>query len=151
MFSEKKMSQRLSLIIAGTLVLAACGSGGGNNAGNASPAAPPANEATAPAIGVAANGSTANFNGAAPVAGVTRDFLIGSWATDSCDVPSATYAADGTTDGGRRRWALEGDRLIVTGGPRREQSVVERLGDDRMRLNTADGPFELRRCPAAER
>ncbi len=47
-----------------------------------------------------------------------------------------------------RRWALDGDRLIVTGAATREQSVVERLGDDRMRLNTADGPFELHRCPA---
>ena len=151
MLSEKKMSQRLPLIIACTLILAACGSGGGNNAGNASPATSPANEATAPANGVAANGSAANFTGLAPVAGVTRDFLIGSWATESCDPPAVTYTADGTTDGGRRRWALVGDRLIVTGGPRAEQSVVERLGDDRIRLNTADGPFELRRCPAEER
>lgn len=81
-------------------------------------------------------------------AGVTRDFLIGSWSTGSCDPPAAVYAADGTTDGGRRRWELNGDRLIVSRGAEREQSVIERLGDNRMRLDTADGPFELTRCPA---
>lgn len=89
--------------------------------------------------------------GAAPAAGVTREFLTGSWSSGSCDVPAATYAVDGTTDGGRRRWALDGDRLIVSRGAEREQSVVERLGDDRIRLNSADGPFELTRCPAAPR
>ena len=143
------MHVRLILLPAFASLLAACGSGAGNNgAGNAMPAG---NEAGAAGNGAAANGSTANFTGPAPVAGVTRDFLTGSWATESCDPPAVVYAADGTTDGGRRRWALEGDRLIVTGGPRPEQSVVERLADDRMRLNTADGPFELRRCPAAGR
>lgn len=144
------MFQRLPFLLACTVGLAACGSGGGNNAGNAAPAAPLGNEAVPASDGAAANGSAANFAGPAPVTGVTRDFLVGSWATDSCDVPSATYAADGTMAGGRR-WTLEGDRLIVTGGARPEQSVVERLGDDQIRLNTADGPFELRRCPAAGR
>ena len=91
------------------------------------------------------------MTGAGPVAGGTRDFLIGSWGTDGCDPPAAIYAADGTTDGGRRRWALDGDRLIVTRGAEREQSVIERLGDDRMRLNTAAGPFELTRCPTQRR
>jgi hypothetical protein len=98
-----------------------------------------------------ANQAAPQFAGPAPVAGVTRDFMIGSWATESCTPPAATYAADGTTDGGRRRWRLDGDRLIVSRGAEQEQSVVERLGEDRMRLNTADGPFELRRCPQAAR
>jgi cytochrome c2 len=93
-------------------------------------------------------GPGATFDGPAPAAGVTREFLTGSWSSGSCDVPSATYAADGTTDGGRRRWQLDGDRLIVSRGAEREQSAVERLGDDRIRLNTAAGPFELSRCPA---
>ena len=84
---------------------------------------------------------------AGPPPAVTREFLIGNWATDSCDSLSATWLADGTTDRGRRRWTLDGDRLIVTGGSGREQSVVERLGDDRLRLNTGAGTFELHRCP----
>ncbi len=131
----------MRLLLASALALGACGGGGSNNAGNA----------PAPNMAAAANDAAPTFAGPAPVAGVTRDFLIGSWATDSCEVPAATYAADGTTDGGRRRWALDGDRLIVTGGAAREQSVVERLGDDRMRLNTSAGPFELHRCPRPQR
>lgn len=123
------------------LALAACGS----SADNRIPVGPIHNATDAPA------GAAANLNGPAPIVGVTRDFLVGSWSTGSCEVPAVTYAADGTTDGGRRRWALDGDRLTVTGGARPEQSVVERLGDDRMRLNTGDGPFELTRCPAAPR
>ena len=123
--------------------LAACS--GGTNADNRMPVGPIHNLAEPPV-----NQAAANFTGPAPVAGVTRDFLVGSWATDGCDVPAATYAADGTTDGGRGRWTLDGDRLIVTRGADREQSVVERLGDDRMRLNSSAGPFELTRCPRAQ-
>ena len=128
-----------------TLALAACG-GGGSSAGNNAQPNPAGKSAGAPAAQAAAN-----FSGPAPVAGVTREFLTGSWSTDSCAPPAVTYAADGTTDGGRRRWTLDGDRLIVSRGGEREQSVVERLGDDRMRLNTRDGPFELTRCPASPR
>jgi hypothetical protein len=84
---------------------------------------------------------------AEPPPAVTRDFLIGNWATGTCESLSATYLADGTTDQGRRRWTLEGDWLIVTRGTEREQSVVERLSEDRMRLNTPAGTFELHRCP----
>jgi hypothetical protein len=134
----------MSLMLASTLALSGCGTGG-NNSGTGA-AATVRNEPTA-----AANAAAPEFSGPAPVAGVTRDFLVGSWATDSCEAPSVIYGADGTTDGGRRRWTLDGDRLIVSRGGEREQSVVERLGDDRMRLNTRDGPFELRRCPAAQR
>ena len=135
------MDQRLSLsLLSFPLFLAGCG--GGSPADNRIPVGPIHNVAEAPA-----NQAAATFVGPAPVAGVTRAFLTGSWATGSCEVPAATYAADGTThDGGR--WTLDGDRLIVTRGGAREQSVVERLGDDRMRLNTSAGPFELTRCPA---
>ena len=95
--------------------------------------------------GVRAN-PTPSFSGAAPDPALTRAFLIGRWSTDSCSPPAVTYAADGSTNDGAR-WVLDGDRLIVTRGTRQEQSVVERLGRDRIRLNTRDGPFELTRCP----
>lgn len=139
----------LSLMIAFVLGLAACSGGGRGAAGNNAGAVAENGAGMSGTAAGSENAAGPAFAGPAPVPGVARDFLIGSWATDSCDVPSAVYAANGTTDGGRRRWALEGDRLIVTRGAAREQSVVERLGDDRMRLNTADGPFELHRCPAA--
>jgi cytochrome c len=98
----------------------------------------------------ASGGATAEaaptFNGPAPDPALTRAFLIGRWATDSCSPPAVSFSADGTTHDGRR-WTLDGDRLIVSRGAEREQSVVERLGRDRIRLNTRDGPFELTRCP----
>lgn len=87
-----------------------------------------------------------SFSGPAPDPALTRAFLIGRWQTDSCSPPAIRFEADGTTGDGRR-WALFGDRLIVSRGTTQEQSVVERLGLDRIRLNTRDGPFELTRCP----
>jgi len=95
-------------------------------------------------------GGTLQAPAGVPAAGVTRAFLTGRWGTNGCDPPAVVYAEDGSTGDGRR-WSLDGDRLIVMQGMRQEQSVVERLDDDRMRLNTRDGPFELTRCPAPQR
>jgi cytochrome c len=98
-----------------------------------------------PPPGATADAAPAS-SGPAPDPALTRAFLIGRWQTDSCSPPAIRFEADGTTGDGRR-WALFGDRLIVSRGTTQEQSVVERLGRDRIRLNTRDGPFELTRCP----
>jgi hypothetical protein len=77
---------------------------------------------------------------------VTREYLVGSWGTDGCKPPAVVYSQDGTTDEGSARWSLKGGQLVVVAEGTRTESVVERLGRNRMRLNTADGPFDLTRC-----
>ncbi|MBB3972738.1 hypothetical protein [Hansschlegelia beijingensis] len=77
---------------------------------------------------------------------VTTDFLVGAWGVEGCDPPAATYSRDGFLNGGSGRWRLKNGQLITEEDGERHASAVERLGPDRMRLNTADGAFELKRC-----
>jgi hypothetical protein len=140
-------AKRRLTLTAALLTLAACGSGQGNAANEATDVAA-ANEAAAPAA------PTARTAPAVPAAAgaVTADYLVGKWSAMREDC-SATieFRKDGTvaTPIGDGKWTLTGDKLAFDYGDGSKQpaSTIKVLAADRIEITKGSGGKETeKRC-----
>jgi hypothetical protein len=119
------------------LVLAACGSGAGNETADGNTAgltgnATETDNETAPPSADETIGSPTAVAGAAP----TREYLVGSWGEDGDCTLAIEFRADGTMDGPFEGWTLDGDQLTMIGNPQAmtvivvDQNAMESVGAD---------------------
>lgn len=83
-------------------------------------------------------------------AAVTAAFLIGTWGDNGDCSTTITYNADGSfrmADGATGRWALEGDRVTMS-GERGDFSVqVAKGNENQLMIGQPDGSFGIsQRC-----
>lgn len=141
------MKTKAILIATTAVALAACGTGGGNEAAGNNTAAVAengiagTNEANpAPAADNAAAPTTAAA-GAAP----TRDYIVGKWGEDGDCTLAIEFRADGSTDGPFGDWNLDGNRLTMADNP--QAMTVTIVDQNTMTSVGADGRTRrLTRC-----
>lgn len=135
------------LIATAALALAACGSGGGNEAaGNntavaADNAAESANQTMPTPAADNASTPTTAAAGAAP----TRDYIVGKWGEDGDCTLAIEFRADGSTDGPFGNWSLNGDQLSMADNP--QVMTVSVIDQNTMQsVRAGDRPRRLTRC-----